>query len=184
MAIRLQGWRFPTCGRPGLRFFYGDEERYPPLGPHATTDYGETFESKVSNLVEIQRRVRASSGAVGFDARSMWHSGPVNAEGWVSVDVTFPTIVTLDRVLVHSQHSGVHHAADQAQVEVANEAGSFTFVKHTAMATRDGAVHFPARTGKTWRIAFHGSPEGFIVIRGLRFMVGNEEFYPPARIES
>jgi hypothetical protein len=168
----------------GLRFFYGDEERYPPLGPVATTEYGEAFESRVSNLVEVQRRIRSSSIGVGFDRRSMWHSGPVNPQGWVSVDVTFPTVISLDRVLVYSQHSGQHHAASHAQVEVSDEAGAFSFVQRAALVNADGAVAFQKRSGQAWRIGFQGSPGGSVVIRGLRFMSGNEEFYPPSRVDS
>jgi hypothetical protein len=168
----------------GLRFFHDDEERWPPLGPHATTEYGETHGSRVSNLVEIQRRIRPSASGAGFDARSMWHSSPVNPERWVSVDVTFPTVVTLDRVLVYSQHSGVHHAADLAQVEVAGPTGQFSFVERAALAASEGSVSFPARAGKSWRLAFRGSPGGFVVIRGLRFMRGIEEFYPPSRVNT
>jgi hypothetical protein len=184
-SAKAQRWRIAFKAGPsgqvvvrGLRFFLGDEEWFPPLGPHAFTDFGETFGSRVSNLVEIQRVIRANVASVGFDARSMWHSGPVNELGWVSLEVVFPTVVTLDRVRVHSQHSGKHHRAGPVQVEVSNAQGAFTAVKTQTVSKADSDISFAPTAGKAWKLAFHG--DEYVVIRGLRFFIGNEEFYPPA----
>jgi hypothetical protein len=168
----------------GLRFFQDDRELFPPLGPHALTDYGESFGSKVSNLVEIQRVIRANSTKVQFDPRSMWHSSQVNKEGWVSLEVIFPVPVALDKLAVYSQHSRQFHQANEIQIEAADDAGAFTFVHHAKLMKADAQVAFPATKSKVWKFAFRGAVGGYVVIRSLRFFIGNEEFYPPAKIES
>ncbi len=40
----------------------------------------------------------------------------------------------------------------------------------------------PGTRGKAWKLAFLGESGGYIVIRGLRFFIGEEEYYPPARV--
>jgi hypothetical protein len=168
----------------GLRFFAGDRELYPPIGPRALTAYGETFGSQVGNLVEIQRFIRANTSAVGFDAATMWHSGPVNAKGWVSLTILFPVEIALDAIRIASQHSGVFHAAEAVQVEVADGEGQFAFVAKQANAKPVCHITFPKRSGRVWKLAFSNQKSGHVVVRGLRFFVGKEEFYPPARDES
>ena len=179
--IALRAGRSKMVVVRGLRFFKGDYEWFPPLGPHASTDFGETFGSRVSNLVEIQRAIAADTASVGFDERSMWHSGEVNELGWVSLEITFPTLVELDRIGVYSQHSGRFHRARRVQVERADASGSFGFVAATDMEGPDGEVRFAARKARTWKLALQG--ETHVVIRGLRFFIGHEEFYPPARVD-
>lgn len=185
-AAKAQRWRIAlkagASGQVvvrGVRFFLGDEEWFPPLGPHASTDFGATYGSRVSNLVEIQRVIRANGATVGFDARSMWHSGPVNELGWVSVRVVFPTMVTLDRVRVYSQHSGKYHRAKRIQVEVADGQGEYTPVTAKTVSKANNDITFAHTTGKAWKLAFKG--DQYVVIRGLRFFIDNAEFYPPGK---
>ncbi len=168
----------------GLRFFFDDKELFPPLGPHALTDFGETFGSQVSNLVEIQREIRANSAAVKFDPRSMWHSDKVNEKGWVSFEVIFPVSITLDKVAVHSQHSGQFHKAHEIQIETADNKGKFSAIHKATLSKADSHVSFPETNAKVWKFAFRGDAGGYVVIRGMRFFINKEEFYPPAKIES
>jgi hypothetical protein len=167
----------------GIRFFHDDVELFPPLGPYATTDFGETHGSKVSNPVEIQRVIRANSTSVGFDPRSMWHSGKVNAQGWVSIEVIFPTVVALDQLKVYSQHSGQFHRARKVQIEAWSGAGQFAHVHTASLSKPSASVFFPKTTAKTWKFAFQGEDDGHVVLRGLRFLLGKEEFYPPSKVE-
>ena len=186
-ASKATRWRIAFRAGPsamvvvrGMRFFLDDDEWFPPLGPHAKTDYGETYGSRVTNLVELQRVIRANGPSVGFDPRSMWHSGPVDELGWVSLVVVFPTEVTLDRIRVYSQHSGAYHRAKRVQVEVADASGSYAFVAARTLSKPNGDVSFPDRSGKAWKLAFRG--DEYVVVRGLRFLVDDAEFYPPGKI--
>lgn len=185
-AAEARRWRFAfRAGNSdhvvvrGIRYFRADREYFPPLGPHALTESGETYGSQVTNLVEIQRAILANDAIVGFDARSMWHSGQVNSKGWVSIEVVFPTEVELDRIRVYSQHSGAYHRATRVQVEVFEDY-RYRLVVQRALASHTTSAAFPATRGKSWKLAFKGAAGGFVVIRGLRFFIGNEEFYPPA----
>lgn len=168
----------------GMRFFLDDEELFPPLGPHAATDFGEILGSRVLNLVEIQRVIRANSATVKFDPRSMWHSDKVNEKGWASLEVIFPVPVELNKVAVHSQHSGQFHRAKEVQIETADNKGIFSFVHKATLSKADSQVTIQETKAKVWRFAFRGDVNGHIVIRGLRFFINNEEFYPPSKIES
>lgn len=169
----------------GLRFFVDDVELFPPPGPHAVTQSGETFGSKVSNLVEIQRVIRANSPSAKFDARTMWHSDDVNEAGWVSFTVVFPDDVfpafPLDRLKLYTQHSGQFHRAKEVQIEVADDKGAFQFLQRTPLIQANTEVTFPLTHAKAWKLAFKG--DSHVVVRGLRFFAGNEEFYPPSRVE-
>ncbi len=179
IALRAGASKFVVVR--GLRFFKGDYEWFPPLGPHAETDFGETEGSRVSNLVEIQRVIRADTPSVGFDARSMWHSGKVNEKGWVSLEVTFPTLVKLDKIAVHSRHSGHFHRAKRVQIEATDPHGEFCFVAAADLDQPSGELDFTPTKARTWKLAFQG--ETHVVLRGLRFYIGHEEFYPPASLE-
>ena len=53
-------------------------------------------------------------------------------------------------------------------------------IRARTLAKANGDVAFPDRSGKAWKLAFRG--DAFVVIRGLRFFVGDEEFYPPSRV--
>ena len=147
------------------------------------SDDGALFCSKVQNLNDTpQRRIRPNTAAVGFDPTTMWHSGTVNAKGWVSLEVTFPIATTLDRVQVYSQHSGQFHRAEEVQIEVADLAGKFQFVARVEAKTANTTLKFAATAGHVWKLAFRGKSGGHVVIRGLRFFIGQREWYPPADV--
>lgn len=79
-----------------------------------------------------------------------WHSAQVN--GWVSLQVTFPSAVMLKSVEVHSQHSGRYHAASQVQAEYLNPANNqFTYLYRKTTAP-DDTVPFNPTNATTWKI--------------------------------
>ncbi len=176
IALKAGSSKFVTVR--GFRFFKNDYEWFPPLGPFAMTDFGETYKSRVSNLVEIQRLIRANGPSVGFDPRSMWHSGKTNAKGWVSIEITFPVQVHLSRIQIYSQHSGIFHRAKRVQVEASDDKGNYAVLAAKNFSKATGSITFSAHRAKTWKLAFKG--DDYVVIRGLRFFIGDEEFYPPS----
>ena len=67
------------------------------------------------------------------------------------------------------------------QIETADNQGNFTFVHKTKLSKADSQVTFPETKAKVWKFAFRGTPGGHVVLRGLRFLINNEEFYPPPK---
>jgi len=41
----------------------------------------------------------------------------------------------------------------------------------------------PAKGKNLWKLAFQGKTGGYVVLRGRRSFIGNEELYPPAKVE-
>jgi hypothetical protein len=143
------------------------------------TDSGAAFGSAIQNLNDTpQRRIRANSAAVGFDPATMWHSGPVNSMGWVSLELTFPIATALDGVRVHSQHSGKFHRAKEFQIEAADKTGAFQFITRKSVGSANATIQFPVTSAQKWKLAFRGDVGGHVVIRGLRFFCGAQELYP------
>jgi len=197
----LRGLSFNRRAFPGLRF---DPERDVPAGyalaepaalgpmtipghqggPRVTTDSGEAFGSRVSNVVNGPR-VAANEpsadprpGAVTFDPRSMWHSDRA-AAGRVSVEVEFPFEAELTAVAVHSEHSGRYHAADAVRVAVRDADGAHREIAAAGLATPDETVKFPPTRARRWRFEFRAGGSGYVVLRGLRFFSGDDELFGP-----
>jgi hypothetical protein len=164
----------------GLQFFTPDGEIFPhyyPIEmihyPEVTTQFGETHDSKVNHV--IGPVIAPDDAATKYQPETMWHSGHTNSLGWVSLEVIFPYPVTLDRVQVHTQHSGKFHAADLVQIEQWN-GNQFVFVKRRRVKT-DDTVPFSSTKAQRWKIAFH-STDNFVVVRGLRFHSPSPDVYP------
>jgi hypothetical protein len=181
---------------PNLRFDpardipngYHIAERVIPLGPmeipgqpngvRVTTDSGEDYGSKVSNIVQNVLLPSKETGRVTYDAKQMWQSAP-SKDGWVSVQVEFPAEVELSAVGVHSQHSGQYNPARAFRAAVRGANGQFTQVTETPLKTVDETVPVPRTKGKTWRFDFQAGESRCVTIRGLQFFDGDEELFPP-----
>jgi hypothetical protein len=140
-----------------------------------STSSGEEFGSSAANAV--QHEIKPSSEKTGFDKTTMWQSGKTTT-GWVSIDVTFPVPLTLDRLVVHSQHSGKHHEARQVKVQVF-EKGAWQARVQRALPSVDAAASFPSVTAQKWRFSFQAGQSGYVVIRGLQFFHAGRELFPP-----
>ena len=107
----------------------------------------------------------------------MWQSRD-SIDGLSSVVVTFPVPVTLTGVGVHSQHSGVHSAADGVRIEVPAK-GTPLCVAEMPLPSPDVNVPLlgPA-PAKEWRIFFHAENKKAVTIRGLRFFTRTGEIFP------
>jgi hypothetical protein len=158
----------------GLQFLTPDGEIFPHGQPEenlflpvvTTTPNNEAFSSKVTHV--IGPTIVPSNSATGWMPTNMWHSAQVNSWGWTSIQITFPYPVTLHGVDVHSQHSGLYHAADQVQVEYLDPStNQFTYVTRQNTGP-DATVMFNNLKQRTWKIDFHSS-DGAVTIRGLRF---------------
>ncbi len=149
-----------------------------PDGIKVTTDSGEEFNSKVSNIVQGQILPSKKIGAVTYDAKAMWHSAK-STTGWVSVKITFPYEVELTRLAVHSQHSGDYHAAQAVRVSVQDSERRFQAVAKAGLKSIDEMVNLPKTKGRVWQFEFQAGESGFVVLRGLQFFFGDDELFPP-----
>jgi hypothetical protein len=151
----------------GLRFFDGDDnEIAPPVAyPMVFTDYGETYSSSVMN---VRESVDIDPYTHSYDSSTMWHSKKVGANNWASLVYEFPEAKTYDSIAVHTQHSGLYHKSERAQIEYKDEDG-FHYVTQQATSSPDTTLNFTSTTSKVWKIAFKAGSSGWIVVRGLEF---------------
>jgi hypothetical protein len=149
-----------------------------PDGPKFTTQSGEEFSTKVTNLangpVGPNDKVK---GKVAFDTRTMWQSGKTKT-GWVSVEVAFPYEVELTQIGVHTQHSGAYHAARAVRVAVADAKGKYRQVAQAALKSADEKVPLAKTKATIWRFEFQAGQSQMVVLRGLRFYSGDGELFP------
>ena len=147
----------------------------PPYELTIKTESGETFGTKVSNIV--QKHIPPNI-EMKFDPSSMWQSAP-SQTGAATVLVTFPLPVALTAIGVHSQHSGTYNAADRVQVEAFGKDG-FLPVADSALHLTDAIVPlFEPATAKTWRLTFHAENNKEVTLRGIQFFAPYGELFPP-----
>jgi len=147
-----------------------------PYSLSATTDSGEAYGSKVGNMLLMP--IAPSSGPGNtFDPSTMWHSEE-SKDGWVQADVSFPCPVRLSAVAVHTQHSGICHAAHAVRILAASGEG-WTEVVEAELPTVDCVVTLAPTTAQGWRFRFRAGESNRVVVRGLRFFSGETEVFPP-----
>jgi hypothetical protein len=149
-----------------------------PDGPVVTSHSGETYGSKVANIVQGRIAENEKGEKVTFDARTMWHSAK-SATGWVAVQIAFPYEVELTRIVVHSQHSGQYHIAKAVRVAVGDNGEHLRQVIETNLNSADGEVSFPATKGRVWQLELRADETGEVTLRGLQFFSGEDELFPP-----
>lgn len=149
---------------------------HPDFTVTASTESGQSNKSSVAHIV--QGRIKPSAGpGVTMDAGSMWVSGDTDT-GWVSAEVVFPVAVRIDRVSVHTQHSGRYHAAEAVRIE-AETAGRLQDVAAKNSLSPDDEVRFPPAEARRWKFFFKAGKTRRVVVRGLRFFLSDEELFPP-----
>ncbi|GMR12865.1 MAG: hypothetical protein BMS9Abin29_1059 [Gemmatimonadota bacterium] len=148
----------------------------PDYALEVSTPSGETFLSSAENSVIGVIRPSAGPG-ITYDQTSMWTSD-VTGDGWATLDVTFPITVGLSRLGVHSQHSGLYHAARSVKVATVID-GVETEVARRDLASPDSYVEFPRNLSRSWRFRFLTGQTRMVVIRGLEFFDGEDEVFPP-----
>lgn len=144
-----------------------------------TTTGGDAYGTSPNAI--ILNHIEPSAGpGVNFDAANMWHSTDVSngPDGWVSFDVTFPLAVSLDKIVVHSQHSGLYHMAHAIRVQKVT-AGNYIDIYSNNLQQADQVVFLPETTSTIWRFYFY-TTDYDITIRGLELFSGFDEIFPPA----
>ncbi|MDD2716485.1 MAG: hypothetical protein PHW04_11405 [Candidatus Wallbacteria bacterium] len=149
-----------------------------PDGLKISTESGEEYGSKISNLLQGFIGPNKKDGTVTYDAATMWHSAKTK-DGWASVQLTFPYDVELSRIVIHSQHSGEYHIAEAVRLAVRNKAGWFCRIIEADLKSADDAVMFTQTKGRVWRMELRAGESRYIVLRGLQFFSGSEELFPP-----
>ncbi|MCY2989316.1 MAG: hypothetical protein NTY19_15785 [Planctomycetota bacterium] len=150
---------------------------HPPYEIEVTTSSGSTFGSKPSNVVQCE--ILPSSGpGVTYDASRMWTSDAAPS-GWVSLDVTFPVVVTLNAMRIYTEHSGQYHRAHRARIQV-QKGNEFEDVVERDLEAADATVSMSPTRGQTWRVHLLAGPSKIVVVRGLRFASSSGEIFPPA----
>jgi hypothetical protein len=148
----------------------------PPNLVTATTPSGEMYGSSVSHVV--QGILEPSRGpGVTYDPFAMWHSD-VTPTGEVSIELAFPVEVALTEIRVHSQHSGLYHAAVAVRIEARPPDSDFVEVARRAIGI-DDSVKFPQTSARVWRLSLSATESNMVVIRGLQFFIGADEVFPP-----
>lgn len=142
----------------------------------ASTNSGETYNSAAGNLIQNEIKLSYPGMPFEYDYQNMWHSAEV--QGWASVDIKFPFVVTLDRVGVHTQHSGLYQKADSVRVENFNN-NNFVVITELPLPDVDKYFSFPPVTDSVFRFSFKPGVTKMVTIRGIEFFYNNEPVFPP-----
>jgi hypothetical protein len=160
----------------GLRFFTPAGEVFPHLHPEeelwlplvSTSSNNEYGNARVGHIVGPT--ISNNDATTGFVPATMWHSQYVGASaGYTYADVAFSYPVTVDTLEVHSQHSGLYHAASWVQVQYWPEGSSSPVMAANQGVTPDAYVPLTGSPkSRRFRIWFY-TTDGYVTIRGLRF---------------
>jgi hypothetical protein len=164
--IVLRGLRFFTPAGEVFPHRHPEEELWLPLV--STSSNNEYGNARVGHIVGPT--ISNSDAATGFVPATMWHSQYVGASaGYTYADVAFAYPVTVDTLEVHSQHSGLYHAASWVQVQYWPEGSSSPVMAANQGVTPDAYVPLTGSPkSRRFRIWFY-TTDGYVTIRGLRF---------------
>lgn len=143
---------------------------------NVTTTSGEAYSSSANNLVQNEIKLSYPGMPFAYDYQNMWHSAEV--PGWASVEIRFPVMVTLDKVGVHTQHSGIYQKADSIKIEKFNR-GNFIQILEHPLPNVDEYLSFSPTTDSIFKFAFKPGVSKMVTIRGIEFFYNNEPVFPP-----
>lgn len=164
---------FPTIKFIGKMHIIGQ-----PEGIHVRTTSGESYNSKVSNIVQNIIYPSIDNGKVTYDSSTMWHSAQTK-NGWVTLELTFPSAVELTGITIHSQHSGKYHAAEAVRIHTMNPSAHYDCLGEFRLKNNDQRVDFKFTKTQRLKLDLKSGQSGFVVLRGLEFFNGTEEFFSP-----
>lgn len=149
-------------------------EGHPDYQVRLTSDSPNEFASQISNIV--QKPILPNRGPeITYNHQHMWSTRP-DATGWTTVHVKFPRPVALDRVSVHSEHSAQYHRV--AEVKIRTEIkGKLTALASEEVAAAEHDVKFARTDTRSLLISFRPGRSGQIVLRGLQFFDGEQEWF-------
>lgn len=142
------------------------------------TSSGEEYSSHANNIVQNVIHPSCDTGSVTFDSETMWHSAKTTS-GWVSLELDFPTRVTLTAIRIHSQHSGKFHAALAMRLWKSTQSKEFEKVTEATLKKTNEKVVFAYSEAQRWKLELKAGASGYVVVRGLQFYSGSEEIFPP-----
>lgn len=146
------------------------------------TESGSDAGTQVTHLSDSAKRyIPANSASAPLDKIQphVWLSKKASANSWATVEVTFPIPVTLDRMLVYSQHGGNQHRVEQIQVKSQAQNGLFKILGSATAATANTAVNFSPTTARVWQVRLRSGSSGQVAVRGIRYFHGGKEWFPP-----
>lgn len=149
---------------------------HPEFYPQITTNSGAEMGSKVFNIVREEIKPSAGPG-VTYDGLTMWHSSRNLPGGTATLAVVFPMPVRLTAVGIHSQHSGADHRATAVRVET-TDGGIRSPVADEPVKSADDVIRFAPAEATTWSFTVTADQSKTLVIRGLRFLDGDQEIFP------
>ncbi|MGA2297193.1 MAG: hypothetical protein ABSG15_06575 [FCB group bacterium] len=140
-----------------------------------TTSSGETFGTAVENIV--QHQIKPSIAGMGntFDKKNMWQSDKV---AWAEAEIHFPFAVSMDKIGVHTQHSGQHNKAERIKIE-ANKNGKYSVISDNPINDADQYISFKPSSASDWKFSFKTGANQTVTVRGLEFFYKDETFFPP-----
>ncbi|NMB89001.1 MAG: hypothetical protein GYA17_11625 [Chloroflexi bacterium] len=161
-----------------VRYLYLSSQPTTPRGKVIVrTHDGETYHSQVSNIVENVIHPSINTGKVTYNRNTMWHSAQTT-KGWVAVEIEFPTAVDLTGVGIHTQHSGIYHAAEAVRISAMTGRQEYRLLAESPLKTVDARVSIPRTKAQRWKFDFKTGKSGYVVVRGLQFFSGDQEIYP------
>jgi hypothetical protein len=142
-------------------------EGHPDYLVRLTSDSPNEFASQLSNIV--QKPILPNRGPeITYNPQYMWSTRP-DATGWTTVHVKFPRPVSLDRITVHSEHSAQYH-----RVAVK---GKLTELASEDVDSPEHEVKFEKTETQSLLMSFRPGRSGLIVLRGLQFFDGEQEWF-------
>lgn len=148
----------------------------PEYGPQFSTPSGEGFGSKVTNL--NRRGILPNQGpGVTFNPHWMWASNK-QPSGQIVLNLSFPGEVSLDRMIIHSEHSGKYNRAEAVKIEIVDRVESI-HVTDQLVSSADESIEFEAASGKDWRLTLTAGPSGNVCMRGLEYFSDEQQLFPP-----
>jgi hypothetical protein len=103
----------------------------------------------------------------------MWHSGASNSND-AALTVRFPLPIPINRILIHSQHSGNYHMAEGVSTRL-YLGDKQVYEYNERIHYPDKELLFPVQLVDRVDFMFRTGESKMIVIRGIRFFNGIEE---------
>ena len=83
----------------------------------------------------------------------------------------------MNRVALHTQHSGRYHAAEKCILSV-KTGGQYREVGRKEGLAINETLDFPAVSAQDWRVALKAGSSNLVVVRGIRFFLQGKPIFP------
>ena len=181
----------PTTAIPanyGLRSpggWFGEEDEMPGAsrlsvaGTTVSSNQPAAFSSQIGNILSDPVAHPLAAADAVYNASRMFHTGVISdADGWVSIEVFFPSAQALNAVGIHTGYGasdagasdGVHRA-DAVEVHYYDSQGTRQLVAARGVSSED-KIRFAEHPSSHWQIFLHSAEPAaprYLVVRGLTF---------------